>query len=34
MGLNEQQSYLEVNAKAYKAKQANRKTINNLKHFS
>ena len=26
--------YLEAKAKAYKAEQANRKTINNLRHFS
>ena len=26
--------YLEANAKAYKAEQANRKTINDLRHFS
>ena len=34
MGLNEQQSYLEAKAKAYKAEQANHKTINDLQHFS
>ena len=44
MGLNEQQrlsfhlpdqqSYLEAKARAYKAEQANRKTINDLQHFS
>ena len=33
MGFNEQQSYLEAKAKAYKAEQANRKTINDLQHF-
>ena len=30
----DQRSYLEVKGKAYKAKQANRKTINDLQHFS
>ena len=30
----DQQSYLEAKAKAYKAEQANRKTINDLQHFS
>ena len=41
MGFKEQQSvypdqrfYLEAKAKAYKAEQANRKTINELQHFS
>ena len=34
MGLNEQQSYLEAKAKAYKAEQSNGKTINDLQHFS
>ena len=34
MGFNEQQSYLEAKAKAYNAEQANRKTINDLQHFS
>ena len=34
IGLNEKQSYLEAKAKAYKAEQANRKTINDLQHFS
>ena len=29
-----QQSYLEVKATSYKAKQTNRKTINDLQHFS
>ena len=30
----DKQYYLEAKAKAYKAEQANRKTINNLQHFS
>ena len=34
MGLNEQQSYLEAKAKAYKAEQANLKRINDFQHFS
>ena len=34
MGFKKQQSYLEAKAKAYKAEQANRKTINDLQHFS
>ena len=34
IGLNEQQSYLEAKATAYKAEQANRKTTNDLQHFS
>ena len=32
--LPDQQSYLEAKANAYKAEQANRKTINDLQHFS
>ena len=34
MEFKEQQSYSEAKAKAYKAEQANRKTINYLQHFS
>ena len=34
MGLNEQQSYLEAKATAYKAEQANLKRINDFQHFS
>ena len=30
----DQRSYLQTKAKAYKAEQANRKTINDLQHFS
>ena len=34
MGITGQQYYLEAKAKAYKAEQATRKTINDLRHFS
>ena len=34
MGITEQQNYLDAKAKAYKAEQANQKTINDLRHFS
>ena len=34
MGITEQQNYLDAKAKAYKAEQANGKTINDLRHFS